>query len=101
VAKLLFHQGEIDICRNQMAGNRVLQNMGMLLFCWHPGCTSNRPEQPEKLRAIKPSALLTRKDIIRAVIRTLPQPFTKGFDFVQQRLSTMLGHSLCGAQRPE
>jgi hypothetical protein len=57
----------------------------------------NRPEQPKELRAIQPSALLTRKEIIRAVIRTLPQPLTKGFEFVKQRLSAMFGDSLYSA----
>ena len=42
MAKLLFHQGEIDICGNQMTGNRVFQSVGMLLFCRHPSFTCNR-----------------------------------------------------------
>jgi hypothetical protein len=60
----------------------MLQSVGMLLFFWHPGCTSNRPEQPKKLRAIKSSALLTGKEIVRAVIPSLSQPLTKCFEFV-------------------
>src|SRR5439155_8997333 len=82
VAELLFHQGEIDICGNQVTGNRMLQSVGMLLLCWDPGFTGNRLEQPEKLRAIKPSALLTGKEIVGAVIPTLPQPLAKGFEFI-------------------
>ena len=55
MTELLFHQGEIDICRNQMTGNRMFESVGVPLFCWHPGFTGNRPKQPEKLRAIKSS----------------------------------------------
>jgi hypothetical protein len=62
--------GEIDICRHQMTGNRMFQNMGMLLFRWYPRFASNRAEQPKELRAIKPSALLADKEIIRRATLT-------------------------------
>jgi len=40
----------------------------MLFLSWQSGFTSDCPKQPEELRAIKASALLARKNEVRAII---------------------------------
>lgn len=98
MAKLLFHQGEIDVRGNEMTGEGMLQCVGMPFFCRQTSFTGNRPEEPEELRPIKPSALLTGEQLVGAIGRTFSQPFPECPVFVQKRLAAMFGHCLCGAE---
>ena len=83
----------------QMARQRMLQCVGMLLFCWQSGFAGNRPEEPEELSAIKPSSLLTGEQVVRAICLTFPKPFPECPKLVQKRFSSMLGDGLRGAER--
>jgi hypothetical protein len=65
VTELLLHQSEVNVGGYQMAGNRVFEDVRVLLVCWHASLTSYRPKQPEKLCAIKPSAFLAGEEVKR------------------------------------
>ena len=58
VAQALPHQREVDVRRDQVAGEGVLEHMGMPLLRRQPGRLGAGPEDTKELRAVKPTALL-------------------------------------------
>ena len=58
VPKLLFHQGEIYIRGNQVAGNRMLESMGVPLFRRQPSSRGNGLEEPKELAAVQSATFL-------------------------------------------
>ena len=70
----LFHKGEIDVACYKMRRQRMLQHMWMPLGWLKPGCLGDRLEHPEKLGAVKASALLRREQIARAVCGAFAEP---------------------------
>src|SRR5437899_7101435 len=89
VAQALPHQREVDVGRDQVAGEGVLEHMGMPLLRRQPGCLGAGPEDAEKLCAVEPAALLRREQVIGAVSSPLPAPGTQGAYFVEQRLPSV------------
>jgi len=76
VAQALPHQREVDVRRDQVASEGVLEDMGMPLLRRQPGSLGAGPEDTKELRAVEPAALLRGEQVIRAVSSPLPAPGT-------------------------
>jgi len=96
----LFHKGEIDVACYKMRRQRMLQHMWMPLSWLKPGCLGDRLEHPEKLGAVKASALLRREQIARAVCGAFAEPRLDYSNLVQQGLTTVPVERLHGLERP-
>ena len=96
----LFHKGEIDVACYKMRRQRMLQHMWVPLGWLKPGCLGGRLEHPEKLGAVKASALLRREQIARAVCGAFAEPRLDYSNLVQQGLTTVPVERLHGLERP-
>jgi len=87
VPEALFDQGEVNISRDEMRGQRVFEGVRMPLLWRKSDDFAARLEDAEKLRAVKPAALLRREKEIRPVSFALALPGPESHHFVEQRLA--------------
>src|SRR6266851_6449624 len=85
----LFDKREIDVASHQMGSQTVLQRMRVPFPSRQAGDTGISLKQSKELRSVESPALLARKQIIRAVSRSLSQPRSQCRNLIQERQSPM------------
>ena len=70
----LFDKREIDVASHKMGSQTVLQRMRVPFLNRQASDTGVSLKQSEELRSVESPALLARKQVIRAISRSLLQP---------------------------
>jgi hypothetical protein len=89
MSESLFDKREIDVAGYQVGSQAVLQGMRMPFLIRQTSDTGNGLEKSEELSSVEFPALLTRKQIIRAVSRSLSQPRSQRGNLIQEWQSSM------------
>src|ERR1700740_3844549 len=96
----LPNERQMDIPSDEVRRQRMLEDVWVSLLNRQPRDPRHPLEHAKKLCSVKFSALLARKQVIRAVRRSLAQPSSQRRGFVKQRLSPVRVQGLYRLERP-
>lgn len=61
VPECLLHESQVDVARDEMRSERVLQSVRMSLFGWQASGLRDGLEDPKELRAVQSATFLRRE----------------------------------------
>src|SRR5712692_5813511 len=85
----LFDEREIDVASHKMGSQTVLQRVRVPFLSRKSSDTGISLKQSKELRSVEFPTLLARKQIVRAISRSLSQPNSQCSNLIQERQPPM------------